>query len=398
MVSFTSSLAIAASALLSVATATNVQCQVNGVVLAVVDLDTGSCPFVIPSSLPVAFKFSTPDDYDVTFYYAIAKAVKYYTDIQNAGRIISIPAKNIFGGPPLPLFKVHAEKTPAVNSTEGIRKRLLGYQLPAKRDELSDFIAGLKELPGTLVTNPDGSSPFGEVSVVAATSSSASSTPATSAPTSSAPASSVPVSSTPVTSAPVSSAPATTSQHTVTLTNTESTLLTITSCSDHVCHESTVPATLGPVTTTVEGVETIYTTYCPVTTETPATVAPVTSTVTPVTTTVTPVTTTITPATVAPVTSTVTPVTITKSAVESVATWSSAYTKTISGTEVVVTSVITITSAVHTTAAPVVSTAVTVAPVSTAAPAVITTAFEGMAGSNKVGLLALVALPLAYLL
>ncbi|EMG47129.1 hypothetical protein G210_2588 [Candida maltosa Xu316] len=53
-----------------------------------------------------------------------------------------------------------------------------------------------------------------------------------------------------------------TSGSTVTEGSTE--IITITACHNDICQGTTVPATLGPVTTTVHGETTIFTTYCPV--------------------------------------------------------------------------------------------------------------------------------------
>lgn len=49
----------------------------------------------------------------------------------------------------------------------------------------------------------------------------------------------------------------------ITKTSASTTFITITSCMHHACHEGFVPATWGPVMTTVESVETIYYTWCP---------------------------------------------------------------------------------------------------------------------------------------
>ncbi|RCK54425.1 hypothetical protein Cantr_04373 [Candida viswanathii] len=49
-----------------------------------------------------------------------------------------------------------------------------------------------------------------------------------------------------------------------TVTNEETAIITVTSCHNDICEGTTVSATLGPVTTTVGGTTTIYTTYCPI--------------------------------------------------------------------------------------------------------------------------------------
>ncbi|CAI5758416.1 unnamed protein product [Candida verbasci] len=52
-----------------------------------------------------------------------------------------------------------------------------------------------------------------------------------------------------------------------TVTEDQTTIITITSCEENKCHETTVPGTLSHVTTTVNSVETVYTTYCPISSE-----------------------------------------------------------------------------------------------------------------------------------
>lgn len=49
-----------------------------------------------------------------------------------------------------------------------------------------------------------------------------------------------------------------------TATNEFTKLITVTSCSNNKCHEATVPATPTLTTTTVNGVETLFSTYCPI--------------------------------------------------------------------------------------------------------------------------------------
>lgn len=53
----------------------------------------------------------------------------------------------------------------------------------------------------------------------------------------------------------------------VTETHIESTVVTITSCSNNKCHATAVTTGLTTVTDVVEGVTTVYTTYCPLSTE-----------------------------------------------------------------------------------------------------------------------------------
>lgn len=226
--------ALSAALLAGVTVAQDVACLVNGETVAVVDLDTGVCPFTIPETLPVSFEFESLEDYDVTFYYAVAQAVKYFTDIVNAGREIDIPAASLYGAGPTPLFQVHLEQAPAANSTAAIRKRLLKQvQLSnnelVKRAPIDDFLATAEAAEGTEVS----STVFEVVDISGSSSSEA------------------------ITSSGDSVA---------TETNTDTTVITITSCSDNKCAAGEVTATASEVTTTVDEEVTTYTTYCPETT------------------------------------------------------------------------------------------------------------------------------------
>jgi len=232
MVRLGSFAAISALLLAPFAIAQDVACQVNGVTVAVVDLATGVCPFTVPAQYPVSFVFNSIDDYDIEFYYSIVDNIRYFTDIVNAGRIISIPAIELYGTPGAPLFQVHVSQTPASNSTAAIRKRLLKQVENVKRDAASDFANSLKTLDGTAL-------PGSLFAVVDITSSS------------SAPAES--------TGAGASTGGA------ETVTEESTTLVTITSCKENKCSTTAVPATPKLTTETIHGVVTSYTTYCPLT-------------------------------------------------------------------------------------------------------------------------------------
>lgn len=227
--------AIATALLAGVAAAADVACLVNGESVATVDSETGVCPFTVPDQYPVNFDFTSLEDYDVTFYYAAPNGVKFFTDIVNEGRTIEISAGLLLDGPAIVLFQVVLEETPAANSTAAIRRRLLKDAQIAPRDELDQFLAMAKATDGTALPGSGV-----EFSVELVSSSSAESSA----------------------SEPASSEPA----GVATETNTETTLITITSCSDDKCAEATVPATPSDVTTTIEGEETVTTTYCPLTT------------------------------------------------------------------------------------------------------------------------------------
>lgn len=220
---------LSTAVLAATAIAQDVACLVNGEQVAVVDLDTGVCPFTVPASLPVSFDFVSLEEYDVTFYYAIAQAVKYFTDIVGAGRLIEIPAIALYGTPGVPLFQVHLEASPAANSTAAIRRRLLKQVELVKKAEIDDFLAIAEAADGVAV---EGNT----FAVVDLTSSTEGATTGTDA------------------------------AGTATETDSLTTIVTITSCSNDVCASGAVPATASEVITTVD--ETVYTTttYCPVAT------------------------------------------------------------------------------------------------------------------------------------
>ncbi|KAI5950460.1 hypothetical protein KGF57_004329 [Candida theae] len=259
------SLAFLSSAVVS----QDVACLVDGQTVAVVDLDTGICPFSIPAGLPApVFTYTADDDYNVLFYYSIVDATRYFTDIVNAGNIISIPARLLYGQVGAPLYQVAAQEEPASNSTGAIRKRLMkGANLEPvsidKRDAQS-LADSLKSRDGTFI----GGAAFEVVNATEATTSSGA-----------AGASGVEtIRSTTVLTETVSCS---TTTGTSTLANGQTTtftssspilstvtapvtsVITITSCHEDLCHKTTVAATLSAGTKTVSGVETVYTTYCP---------------------------------------------------------------------------------------------------------------------------------------
>ncbi|EGW30639.1 uncharacterized protein SPAPADRAFT_62499 [Spathaspora passalidarum NRRL Y-27907] len=213
---------IATTAFLAQAIAVNVACLVRGVQVAIVDLDTGNCPFTIPSGLPILFDFVSPQDFDIVFYYSLAAGERFFNDIVNAGDVITIPANLLFNLPGAPLYQVSVQQEPSVNSTEAVRKRLWKETVIAKRDAASDFADSLKGLDGTLV-DP------GAFSVVLADQ-----------PT-----------STPTTSP------------TGATTTAISTVVTVVTCTETVCKPTTVPAKPTVTTATISEVVTVFTTYCP---------------------------------------------------------------------------------------------------------------------------------------
>ena len=258
-----STLAIIAASFASSVSAVDVDCLVNGASVATVDLDTGVCPFDIPQPLPVEFTFQALDDYLVDCYYALANDNKYFNDIVNAGRIISIPAKVLFQGGDFPLFNIHAEESPAANSTSALRKRLFAGQTQIKRDDASDFAESLKSRTGTPVSG--NAAPVFAVALAAPSSSAPSSGSPSTESTSTGTVTSTNTDVITITSCSDNKCTEITAPATETVTDKSTEVITITSCSDNKCTETTVPATHSTVTTTVSGVESIYTTVCPLT-------------------------------------------------------------------------------------------------------------------------------------
>ncbi|CAH2350874.1 yeast-form wall Protein 1 [[Candida] railenensis] len=458
MVSYKS---LAAAALMSASTlAVDVDCLVNGVSVATVDLDTGVCPFTVPISLPVLFEYTSENAYDVEFYY-VDVPPKYYTDIEAAGREIDIPANALYGKGSFSLHQVHVTKTPSTNSTEAIRRRLMKESLLA-RDEVSDFVASLEGIEGTEieatveVVLASTASSSGSGSGSSSTTSGSGSGSVTSAPGGTATVTDKHTTVVTITSCSdhkcvLTTVPATPSEivttvneevttyttycpltgdETETVTHASTKIVTITSCSDNKCSEATVPATASVVTTTVEAVESIYTTWCPVdTTETvvsesteyytattvatsegevitKTTVIPVvvetTEYYTPVTTTYTSEGSVITATTVAPVTETPVTTTYTSGGAVVTATTVAAVETTpateaeASETTITLESTTYKTAVSESTAAAETTVATTSSGSAATSGAVTIPASENVAGASKASMLALIVIPLAY--
>lgn len=60
----------------------------------------------------------------------------------------------------------------------------------------------------------------------------------------------------------------------VTESDVSTTLVTVTSCSDNACATSLAPAAISVLTTTINALETVYTTYCPLTESSTSALAP----------------------------------------------------------------------------------------------------------------------------
>ncbi|RLV90327.1 putative GPI-anchored protein 7 [Spathaspora sp. JA1] len=334
---------VATAALLTQAIAANVRCLVNGVQVAIVDLDTGVCPFTIPDTLPILFDFVSPEDFDIIFYYSLAAGERFFNDIVNAGDVISIPANLLFNNPGAPLYQVQVQQEPATNSTEAVRKRLWKDTVVVKRDAASDFADTLKGLDGTLVYS-------GAFSVELVEESS------------------------------------TTGPETGATTTSIATVVTVVTCTETVCVPTTVPAKPTITTATINEVVTVFTTYCP---ESSITVPTFTITITKegtvTTCPATPALTTITSAGVATVVVTTCPITETATVTKPTAAPPAPPAPAT-------------TPGQATTAAP--GQATTVAPAPGPSPATTTAAavptFEAAAGTLGAPFLALALIPLAY--
>lgn len=203
---------VAAASTVATVLSKDVACVIDGEAVSTVDLDSGSCDFTIPSSLPVSFKYTAADDYSTDFYYLVAQNFRYFNDIVNAGRSINVPAKSLYGSSGSPLYQVHAEKSPAANNT--LKRNINAY----KRDAASDLADSLKAQDGS----PVESHKFEVLDI--------------------------------------STAPATSTE-----TVTHHTSVTITSCEDDKCTETVVPGKETVTTVTVNDEVTSYTTVCPLT-------------------------------------------------------------------------------------------------------------------------------------
>lgn len=218
---------------------TLVNCMVNNVTIAIVDLATGICPFRIPDGLAAKFDYTSSTDYFAEFYYAEINSTKYYTDIVNKGLVINILAKSIFGTDGVGMQQVKVESFP------GKMKR-------ATTEETNQFVTYLKtivgeELPCNVIFSA-GIFNSGHSTVVATATYECNATISSSSTTRS--------------SRNVSSSDS--SIERVTQTNTYTKFVTTTSCSDNRCSEVIVPNTPTLTTEIINGDATVYTTYCPV--------------------------------------------------------------------------------------------------------------------------------------
>ena len=260
-----------------------VVCLVNNIKVATVDYDTGICPFQLPTTLHPSssssqfmvdpfFTFHSRDDYNVQFYYAIINSHRYTTDIKHGGSIISIAAKLLYDKH-TPIYQVHLHKIPNSNSTEIIRKRwlfaknkqiklLLLSKILVKKDLVDDFIIDIAGSRGIMIdkvilsvvdvdqmTSSIATGSSNSLTRTGFTNPSMISTKTSNSQ-------SITTTTTKGSSATTTTATATGATETITTTK----IITITSCSNDICHLTTVPASLTTVTTT----GTVYTTYLPI--------------------------------------------------------------------------------------------------------------------------------------
>lgn len=260
-----------------------VVCLVNNIKVATVDYDTGICPFQLPTTLHPSssssqfmvdpfFTFHSRDDYNVQFYYAIINSHRYTTDIKHGGSIISIAAKLLYDKH-TPIYQVHLHKIPNSNSTEIIRKRwlfaknkqiklLLLSKILLKKDLVDDFIIDIAGSRGIMIdkvilsvvdvdqmTSSIATGSSNSLTRTGFTNPSMISTKTSNSQ-------SITTTTTKGSSATTTTATATGATETITTTK----IITITSCSNDICHLTTVPASLTTVTTT----GTVYTTYLPI--------------------------------------------------------------------------------------------------------------------------------------
>lgn len=268
-----------------------VVCLVDNVKVATVDYDTGICPFQLPTAtypslskllllllllvvlVDPFFIFHSLDDYNVQFYYSIVNGHRYTTDIRHGGSIISIAAKLLYEKY-TSVYKVHLHKIPKANSTDIIRKRLflekskrmqlllllLLLLMMMKKDLIDDFIIDIAGSRGVMVDEVI----LSVVDIDQVTSSTNGGSSSTNSLTRTG--FSIPsVTSTKTSNSQTSQIITTTTGSMTTETITTTKIITITSCSNDICHLTTVPGSLITVTATITpGLTTTYTTYLPI--------------------------------------------------------------------------------------------------------------------------------------
>ena len=161
--------------------------------------------------------------------------MRYFTDVANDGRVISVPAVKLYGSDSS-LFDIHYHKIPSSNSTAAFRKR---FHLDKRAPIPQSLIDFLKAEQGTAVKLPGGPVTFS----VAMLKSSGTETRSL-------------LSTSHSIGQPAS---------TVVVSQLSTKVITITSCSNQKCSKTTSAVAEYATTATVNGHETVYTTTCPLT-------------------------------------------------------------------------------------------------------------------------------------
>ena len=209
--------AFVALAAASLTSARMLACRVNGKQVLLVEEHSGECAFPI-TGMPVQFQYRGVDDYDIDSYYIVgADGIKYW-NIHNVNdgynNVIHIPVDQV-PWYQSPVWHVHlAEHS---NGTHAMRKR--SASLFEKRHVVDAY--QLFDLTMNTVGSQIGSFvvQIGEPD------------------------------------------PNPTSTQNVTVTSVLTSLTTLTTCDSSMCHTTTVPATPTTVTTTLNGTTTTYTTF-----------------------------------------------------------------------------------------------------------------------------------------
>ncbi|KAK6873374.1 Yeast-form wall Protein 1, partial [Candida tropicalis] len=138
-VTSSSSIEVSSSVYSSTSARQMVSCYMNGKVVSIVDYETGICEFTLPDAYDTYFRYVSSSNYDIKYYYAKVNGVKYTTDIQNGGRVISVPAK-LLVNQGIVLYVVHLQKS----STRKLRRDTeVGF------DSVEEFIKSIADSEGT---------------------------------------------------------------------------------------------------------------------------------------------------------------------------------------------------------------------------------------------------------
>ncbi|RCK65308.1 hypothetical protein Cantr_01055 [Candida viswanathii] len=127
-----------------------VNCYTNGEIVSLVDYENGVCEFIIPDSCPTVFPYASSSNYEIRYYYAQVNGVKYTTDIQRAGRVISVPAR-LLVSQGIALFQVHLQKSPT-------RRLVRKSDIEEEYVDVNEFVASIADTEGSPldVTISDG--------------------------------------------------------------------------------------------------------------------------------------------------------------------------------------------------------------------------------------------------